>query len=177
MYLRHLSSSAYEMVRTTGLLRLPSQRTLRDYTYYTQSCSSTVDQQLCKAAQIDSCRLMEKYVILIMDEMHIREDLDKQTGICHAKSREIIKVIISYFYQVVFYIMSFLWPKQACTHVDEKFLSLKKKNPAKKVFFKNLEHWNLSASLGLYLYMAPGGNKGEGVSSAVLSIMGGAAPS
>ena len=46
---------------------------------------------------------MEKYVILIMDEMHIREDLvyDKQTGICHAKSREIIKVIISYFYQVV----------------------------------------------------------------------------
>ena len=33
-----------------------------------------------------------------MDEIHIREDL---LGICHAKSTEIIKVISSYFYQVV----------------------------------------------------------------------------
>ena len=38
-----------------------------------------------------------------MDEIHICEDLlyDKQTGICDAKSTEIIKVISSYFYQVV----------------------------------------------------------------------------
>jgi hypothetical protein len=86
VYLRHLSSSAYEMVRTTGLLHLPSQRTLRDYTYYTEAChgfSASVDQQLRKVARIESCRLMEQYVVLIMDEMHIREDLvyDKHTGI------------------------------------------------------------------------------------------------
>ena len=31
--------------------------------------------------------------------------------------------------------MSFLWPNQACTHVDEKFLSLRKKmKPYKKCF-------------------------------------------
>ena len=31
--------------------------------------------------------------------------------------------------------MSFLWPNQACTHVGEKFLSLRKKmKPCKKVF-------------------------------------------
>ena len=33
------------------------------------------------------------------------------------------------------YTMSFLWPNQACTHVDEKFLSLRKKmKPCKKCF-------------------------------------------
>ena len=33
LYLRHLSSSAYEDVRESGAIRLPSQRTLCDYTY------------------------------------------------------------------------------------------------------------------------------------------------
>ena len=33
LYLRHVSSSAYETVRETGIVKLPSQRTLRDYTY------------------------------------------------------------------------------------------------------------------------------------------------
>ncbi len=68
------------------MLRLPSQRTLRDYTYYTQSCigfSVTVDEQLMDLAKIDSCAEMDKYVVIIMDEMHIREDIvyDKHTGI------------------------------------------------------------------------------------------------
>ena len=32
--------------------------------------------------------------------------------------------------------MSFLWPKQVCTRVDEKFLSLRKKmKPCKKKYF------------------------------------------
>ena len=70
----HLSSSAYEMVRTTGLLSLPSQRSLRDYTYYTHSCvgfSATVDLQIRKVANLNSCEELKKYVVLIMDEMHI----------------------------------------------------------------------------------------------------------
>ena len=85
-YIRHLSSSAYELLCTSGVLRLPSQRTLRDYTYYTQSCSGfsvSVDQQLMDLAKIDSCPERDKYVVIIMDEMHVRENIvyDKHTGI------------------------------------------------------------------------------------------------
>ncbi len=85
IYIRHLSSSAYQLLRDSGILKLPSQRTLRDYTYYTSSTpgfSVSVDQQLMDLAKIESCKLIDKYVIIIMDEMHIREDIvyDKHTG-------------------------------------------------------------------------------------------------
>ena len=33
LYLRHLSSSAYELLRDSGVVKLPSQRTLRDCTH------------------------------------------------------------------------------------------------------------------------------------------------
>lgn len=87
IYLRHLSSSAYELLCTSGVLKLPSQRTLRDYTYYTQSCngfSVSVDRQIMDMANINSCSERDKYVIIIMDEMHIRQDIvyDKQSGVC-----------------------------------------------------------------------------------------------
>ncbi len=64
---------------------LPSQRTLRDYTYYTRAClgfSASVDRQMMDLAKIDSCRTLDKYVIVIMDEMHVKEDIvyDKHTG-------------------------------------------------------------------------------------------------
>ena len=48
LYIRHLSSTAYDVMRNS-VIKLPSQRTLRDYTYYTEACvgfSSTVDRQL-----------------------------------------------------------------------------------------------------------------------------------
>ena len=85
LYLRHLSSSAYEMLRESGVIRLPSQRTLRDYTYYTKATtgfSDEVDRQLMEAAKIHTCPEREKYVITTMDEMHIREDVvyNKHTG-------------------------------------------------------------------------------------------------
>lgn len=85
LYLRHLSSSAYETLRKTGVLSLPSQRTLQDYTYYTEAppgFSLGVDQQLMDAANINSCPEREKQVILLLDEMHIKENLvyDKHTG-------------------------------------------------------------------------------------------------
>ena len=85
LYFRHLSSSAYEMLRESRVIRLPSQRTLRDYTYYTKATtgfSDEVDRQLMEAAKIRTCPEREKYVITIMDEMHIREDVvyDKHTG-------------------------------------------------------------------------------------------------
>ena len=85
LYLRHLSSSAYEMVRESGVIKLPSQRTLRDYTYHTKATigfSAEVDEHLMEAAKIDSCPERERYVILIMDEMHVKEGVvyDKHTG-------------------------------------------------------------------------------------------------
>ena len=35
-------------------------------------------------ANINSCSERDKYVIIIMDEMHIRQDIvyDKQSGVC-----------------------------------------------------------------------------------------------
>ena len=49
LYLRHLSGKAYETLRGTGVLQLPSQRMLRDYTHYipsTTGFSSKVDKVL-----------------------------------------------------------------------------------------------------------------------------------
>ena len=85
LYLRHLSSSAYEVLHNTGVLKLPSQRTLRDYTYFTSTCvgfSTSVDMQLMDAADIANCVEKDKYVLIIFDEMHIKEDLvyDKHSG-------------------------------------------------------------------------------------------------
>ena len=79
------SSGAYEALRDSGCIRLPSQRTLQDYTHYIKAStgfSSEVDEMIMKAAKVESCPEREKCVILLLDEMHIREDLvfDKHTG-------------------------------------------------------------------------------------------------
>jgi len=73
------------MLRESKAIRLPSQRTLRDYAYYTKAkCgfSDEVDEQLMEAAKISNCEEKDKYVVLLMDEMHIREDIvyDKHSG-------------------------------------------------------------------------------------------------
>lgn len=85
LYLRHLSSSAYDMTRETGTIKLPSQRTLRDYTYHTKAVvgfSNEVDWYLSSAAKLPSCMEKDKCVIIIFDKMHISQDLtfDKHTG-------------------------------------------------------------------------------------------------
>ena len=74
IYLRHLSGSAYELLCNTGCLKLPSQRTLRDYTYLTFGYSSEIDAQLMKAQYV-------RCIGLIIDEVYIKEDLvlDKST--------------------------------------------------------------------------------------------------
>lgn len=86
LYLRHLSSRAYETLRDSGAVKLPSQRTLRDYTHYTKASygfSSAVDEQLMDMASVKTCHEREKYIIILMDEMHVKENLvyDKHTGI------------------------------------------------------------------------------------------------
>ena len=74
VHLRHLSGSAYELLCNTGCLKLPSQRTLRDYTYLTFGYSSEIDAQLMKAQYV-------RCIGLIIDDVYIKEDLvlDKST--------------------------------------------------------------------------------------------------
>lgn len=85
IYLRHQSSKAYQTLRDSGCIYLPSQRTLRDYTNCVKALagfSVDVDRQLMQAASLATCEDWQKLVILILDEMHIREGLvfEKHTG-------------------------------------------------------------------------------------------------
>ena len=85
IYLRHKSSGAYDLLRESGVVSLPSQRTLRDYTHYippTVGFSFEIDQQLIAAAQVEKLEDWQKYVIVILDEMHIKQDLvyEKHSG-------------------------------------------------------------------------------------------------
>ena len=83
LHLRHRSSGAYEELR--GVLKLPSQRMLRDCTHYIKFAtgfSTEVDQMLVRAAKVGSCPQCEKHTILLIDEMHIHKHLvyHKHTG-------------------------------------------------------------------------------------------------
>lgn len=77
------SSGCYDTLRKC--IQLPSERTLQDYTHYEEAklgFSSDIDRMLINAAQVKTCPAREKYVILLLDEMHIREHLifDKHSG-------------------------------------------------------------------------------------------------
>ena len=85
IFLHHQSSAAYETLRQSGVIHLPSQRTLRDYTNCVKATvgfSSETDEQLMKAAHFGSCPVWQKLVFLLLDEMYIREDLvyNKHSG-------------------------------------------------------------------------------------------------
>ena len=85
LYLHHLSSKAYETLRSSGFIRLPSQRTLRDHTYYAKAStgfSAEVAKQLYQVANIAKGPERNKYVVIVIDEMYIKEDLvyDKRAG-------------------------------------------------------------------------------------------------
>ena len=58
LFLRHQSSKAYELLRDSGCIHLPSQRTLRDYSHCVKSeagFSTAVDLLLMKANSMSSC--------------------------------------------------------------------------------------------------------------------------
>ena len=82
IYLHPQSSKAYETLRDSGCIHLPSQRTLRDYTNCVKASagfSIEVNRQLMQVAHLTSCPDYEKLVVLLLDE---KEDLvyDKYTG-------------------------------------------------------------------------------------------------
>ena len=76
LHLKFKSTSAYHALQTTGVLTLPSERTLFDYSHWIKrevGFQQKVNEQL-----IDETDLTEeknKYVVLTFDEMKIREDL------------------------------------------------------------------------------------------------------
>ena len=78
LYLRHQSSKAYESLRSSGCLALPSQRTLRDYSNAVRAVigfSKDVDMQLLQAASLKTSPDYHKLVIILIDEMHVKEEL------------------------------------------------------------------------------------------------------
>ena len=84
LFLRHQSSRAYETLQQSGVIHLPSQRTLRDYSQSIKTgagFSEEVDLQLLQANNQATCNEWEKFVILLLDEMYIGSDLvyDKHT--------------------------------------------------------------------------------------------------
>lgn len=83
--LKLLSSSAYHAMRTSGFLKLPSERTLRDYVHYFSNrpgFQKEVHQQLLEEAKIESLPEDRRFVCLILDEMKIKEGLvyNKHSG-------------------------------------------------------------------------------------------------
>ena len=76
LHMKFLSSGAYHALRQSGIITLPSERTLRDYTHCIRAGVGfipEVDFQLVKEANIVSEK--DKFVVLSWDEMKIKEDL------------------------------------------------------------------------------------------------------
>ena len=85
LYLRHLSGKAYDTLRESGCISLLSQRTLRDYSHAVKASagfSDEVDRQLLDGAKLLSSPTYHSIVCILIDEMHIKEDLvyEKHSG-------------------------------------------------------------------------------------------------
>ena len=83
LYLRHVSSRAYDVLRRSGYIVLPSQRTLRDYTHYASAKIGFCDEvDRLLVSSIDFSVERNRYVALVVDEVHIRDNLvyDKHEG-------------------------------------------------------------------------------------------------
>lgn len=85
LYLYHKSSSAYELLRKSGVIRLPSGRTLRDYRQFSPAVSgfSNINDKQLRDMANQKCLLQNsKYVSILIDEMHVKEGLvySKSTG-------------------------------------------------------------------------------------------------
>lgn len=79
------SSSTYNALRSSKVITLPSDRTLRDYTHFIKAqtgFSWEVDKQLQSEAKLDSIADFKRFVCLIFDEVKVKEDLiyEKHSG-------------------------------------------------------------------------------------------------
>lgn len=76
LHLKFLSSGCYHALRNAGIISLPSERTLCDYTHWVRAGVGfipEVDSQLVKEASISEEK--DRFVVLVWDEMKVREDL------------------------------------------------------------------------------------------------------
>ena len=83
LYLHHSPRKSYEMLRNSGVITLPSTRTLCDYRHFapTESGFSIIaDMQLLESLKLKPS--LAKYVIILIDEMYVKEGLvyDKSSG-------------------------------------------------------------------------------------------------
>ena len=70
----------YEHLHKSECISLPLQRTLRNYIHYvnaTTGFSDEVDMQLASAAKLNSCEEYKKCVIMLRDEMYIKEEFTR----------------------------------------------------------------------------------------------------
>ena len=76
--MHHRSSGAYSTLRNSGLLQLPSERTLRDYRHFAPAVvgfSTDTDKQLLEMVNSRRPAKLSKYIIIVLDEMYIKEGL------------------------------------------------------------------------------------------------------
>ena len=76
--LKLLSSSAYHAMRTSGIMQLPSEHTLRDYTNYFQNKTGfqhEINALLADESKVNELPEIRKYCGLVIDEMKIKENL------------------------------------------------------------------------------------------------------
>ncbi len=73
LYLQHFSGKAYEAIRESGCISLPSQRTIRDYSNAGRAdagFSPEVDQQLLQASKLPTSPDYHWLLMLLLDKMH-----------------------------------------------------------------------------------------------------------
>ena len=80
MIILHIQS-----LRSSNIVTLRSDRTLRDYTHFIKAQTGfnyQVDHQLKKEANLDSVTDFKRFVCLVFDEVKVKEDLiyDKHSG-------------------------------------------------------------------------------------------------
>ena len=86
LYFHYKSSGAYEALRKSGVIFLPTARTLQDYRHYSGHCpvgfTATSDHQLLELIKHKKPAHLARYVFLLIDEMYVKEGLiyQKSTG-------------------------------------------------------------------------------------------------
>ena len=83
--LKLISSAAYHAMKSAGFIKLPSERTLRDYTHVFESKTGfqpEVNDQLHKESNLSELAEEKKWCGLILDEMKVKQNLvyNKFTG-------------------------------------------------------------------------------------------------
>ena len=83
--LKYISSSAYNALRSSGILKLPSERTLRDYSNWVKAkvgFQHEVDNQLKEEANLEKCLEFKKCICLVWDEVRIKQGLVYDKSSC-----------------------------------------------------------------------------------------------